>query len=458
MNTLDLSPPTPTPLTDGSFQVLALTRPEDCRKFDQLLEQEHFRGPRRPSGHALRQVVVQDGQWVGLLLWVSGFWHLQDRDQWIGWDPLTAAERIKLIVHGARFLVPQAARRPNLAGQVLTAAWHVLPEQWQQRFGYRPLLAETFSDPEAHAGTVYKATGWIPVGFSSGSPRQHRCDYLPGARGPKRLWLKALHPQAQARLCAPELALEHQAARNAQPIPRSPLKTQQTLSLYQAFRQVPDPRARSGRRYPLPAVLTIVALALLRGAVHLSTIHRTGQKLDQRQRAHLNLPFKKSTRFHKAPGYFVYRDVLAELDLERFAAVLTGWLQAHAGQLPRTLAIDGKIIREKLGLVVTLIDAEEGTPVAVRADVRGKGHELKTAQKLLAHPEINLHHATVTTDSLHCQDNSAHEIVLRKGGDYLFQIRDNQPTLHALAQKKLEHSTPLLPRPKATTAVTKSAG
>jgi hypothetical protein len=457
MKALDLSDLSSSTQASPSIQVLVLAQTEECERFDQLLGQEHFLGSRHPSGHTLRQVVVENGQWVALLLWVSGFWHLKDRDQWIGWDALTEAERIKLIVHNARFLVPEAARRPNLASQALAAAVRALPKQWHEQFAYEPLLAETFSDPEAHAGTVYKVTGWIPVGQSSGNPPGHRCDYFPGAKRPKRLWIKALHPQAKQRLCAAELAPEYQAALNQQPTVRCVLNSKQRASLSEVFRSVPDPRARSGRRYPLSAVLTIVALALLRGAIHLATIHRTGLKLDQRQRAQLNLPFKKGTRFRAAPGYFVYRDILAALDLERLAEVLTGWLQSQTGQLPRTLAIDGKIIRQNLGLIVTLVDAEEGTPVAVMADVRGEGHELKTAQKLLASPTVNLHHATVTTDSLHCQDETAHGIVLDKGGDFLLQIRDNQPTLHALAQTKLERATPLLPRPKAITGALRSA-
>jgi hypothetical protein len=439
--------------TNASLQILVLTGIDDCKKFDDLLGHEHFLGSRQPSGHTLRQVVVENDRWVGLLLWVSGFWHLKDRDQWIGWDAVTAAERIKLIVHNARFLVPEAARRPNLASQVLAAALRALPEQWEQQFGYPPLLAETFTDPEAHAGTVYKATGWIAVGQSSGPPARHRCDHFPGAKRPKRLWINPLHPQAKERLGARQMAAPYEPALNEQPAARSPLNFKQCLSLSEAFRQVPDPRARGGRRYPLPAILTIVALALLRGAVHLSTLHRTGQKLDQRQRGHLDLPFKKGTRFRMVPGYFVYREVLAQLDLERFAQVLTRWLQQHLGQLPRTLAIDGKIIRHNLGLIVSLVDAEEGVPVAVRADVRGEGHELKTAQQLLARPEVHLHNATVTADSLHCQDETSHGIALDKGGDFVLQIRDNQPTLHALAQQKLQGSSPLLPRAKAITDV-----
>jgi hypothetical protein len=106
-------------------------------------------------------------------------------------------------------------------------------------------------------------------------------------------------------------------------------------------------------------------------------------------------------------------------------------LQSHAGELQRTLAVDSKTIRDHLGLIVTLVDTEGGTPATVAADVRGKGHELKATQALLASPEVSLLQATVTADSLHyCQDQTAHIIAREKGGDFVLQVRDNQPTLH----------------------------
>ncbi len=137
--------------------------------------------------------------------------------------------------------------------------------------------------------------------------------------------------------------------------------------------------------------------------------------------------------------------------MDELARVLTVWMQAHAGELPRTLAIDGKTIRDHLGLIITLVDTEDGVPVAVMADVRGRGHELKGVQNLLASPEVNLINAVVTADSLHCQDQTAHIITREKGGDYVLQIRDNQPTLHAHAQKQLAEVTPLFLHPKPAT-------
>ena len=59
-----------------------------------------------------------------------------------------------------RFLVPEATRRPNLASQCLGIALRELSAQWLAEHDYHPLLAESFSDPESHHGTVYKATNW----------------------------------------------------------------------------------------------------------------------------------------------------------------------------------------------------------------------------------------------------------------------------------------------------------
>lgn len=411
-------------------------------RFKQLLEKEHKLGSRPGKGRTLYQVICRDEQWMGLILWTGAIWHLKARDQWVGWDALRRSERLQLVVHQARFLVLEQTRQPNLASQMLGAAVRDLPAQWEERYGYRPLLVETFTDPESHAGTCYKAAGWEAVGMS-GKDGRHYADKIPQELRPKKLWLKPLHPQSRALLCAPDLAEPYRAGLAGHAGERCALRNGQLYSLFEAFGRVPDPRRRCARRYLIGAVLSLIALGLLRGAVHVSTILRTAQKLSQSQRGQLRLPWKKGTRFRQVPGYDVFREVLSRVDLEALAQVLTQWLQSHAGELPRTLALDGKTIRDHLGLIVTLIDAEEGTPVAVAAHTAGKGHELKTTQALLASPQVNLFNATVTADSLHCQDQTAHIITRQKGGDFLLQIRDNQPTLHQHAQNQLAQAHPL---------------
>src|SRR5271165_6184638 len=153
--------------------VRASSSVEDRQLVAGWLEAEHFLGALRAVGHTLIQFVEQENQVVAVLVWAASAYHLKDRDQWIGWDAITCARRRNLITNNVRFLVREEHRRPNLASQSLAAALKVLPQQWQEHFGYRPLLAETFTDPELHAGTCYKASGWEALGYTKGHSR-HR--------------------------------------------------------------------------------------------------------------------------------------------------------------------------------------------------------------------------------------------------------------------------------------------
>ena len=54
---------------------------------------------------------------------------------------MTCAKRLKLVVQLRRFVVPEGARRPNLASQCLGLALRQLPDAWHDQHGYRPLLA-----------------------------------------------------------------------------------------------------------------------------------------------------------------------------------------------------------------------------------------------------------------------------------------------------------------------------
>jgi len=404
------------------------------------LEAKHYLGPTRSVGDFLRQVVERDGQWLALLAWGPAGLHLKDRDRWIGWNPLQRAERLKLVVQNRRYLLlTERGQEPNLASQVLALAVRELPRQWQQRFGYRPVVAESFTDLERFQGTCYRACGWEAVGQSAGFSR-HRADfYIPNDR-PKRLWLKTLCPEAKAVLCGATLGGEHRAAETPATAGVLPLNQVQLRSLLETFCHLPDPRA-GNTRFRLPAVLTIVAMALLCGKRDLSQFHRFGWRLRQDQRSLIRLPFKKgSRRIRKIPGYSVYYQVLSRLDLEAFAQVLNGWLQHRAGELPGALALDGKMIRDCIG-VVTLAEHATGVPraMAVMSQKEGDGEncEMRVAQKLVAQsPSLN--GQVLTGDALHAQRATARRVV-EKGGEYLLQIKGNQPRLlkTAAAQRQL---------------------
>ena len=421
--------------------------------FDQQLAAHHALGAGHPVGDYLRQVVERDGQTVALLVWGPACYALKDRDRWLSWSVNQRLERLKLLVQNRRFLLltPKGAA-PNLASQALAAALRALPDQWRQHFGYRPLLAESFTDPEAHAGTAYKASNWEPVGFSAGYAR-HRADfYVPNGR-PKKLWLYPLAPDAKARLRAPQLPEEFRPALLAPPAGTLPVKAEQMDSLLDVFRRAPDPRDKN-TRYRIGPVLTLIALALLAGRREIAEIARFATTLTQAQRRRLSLPRKRGTKcFYQVPGYDVFYQVLTRLDPEAFATRLTDWLQAHHGALPAALALDGKMIRDHIGLL-TLAQHEDGAPqaIAVYDQKENTPRCEQTAAAALLEKLPALDGKLITADPLHCQRGLARTLV-EKGGDYLFQLKGNQPKLLARAKRfDALQGTPFLPTARARTA------
>ena len=180
-------------LRDLEVRVL---REEEKEMAARLLEQEHYLGKGQAVGKTLSQVVHYHGQWVALLEWGPASLKLADRDEWVGWNDQQRAERINFVVQNRRFLVLAATRMPNLASRALALATTALPLQWEERHGYRPLLAETFTDIEQFEGTCYKAAGWMPCGLTKGFER-HRADFYQKHGRPKKLGSRRFPATAQ---------------------------------------------------------------------------------------------------------------------------------------------------------------------------------------------------------------------------------------------------------------------
>lgn len=444
--------------TARSLITVRLLQEREICWFDGLLNDHHYLGAGRSVGDYLRQVVEVDGKPVALLVWGPACYALKDRDLWISWSVTQRLERLKLIVQNRRFLLlSQKGESPNLASQVMGAALRVLPAQWQERFGYRPLLAESFTDPEAYAGTCYKASNWEPVGFSAGYSR-HRADFYIANERPKRLWLRPLVPEARQLLRSVQLPDYCLGGLTAAPSGSLPVNAGQMGSLLEVFRKAPDPRD-SNTRYRIGPVLTIIAMALLAGRREIAEIARFATTLTQTQRRRLGLRRKKGTRaFYEVPGYGVFYQVLTRMDPEAFATLLNSWLQSRSGTLPQALALDGKMIRDHIGLL-TLAQHEDGAPqsMAIYDQKEGTQRCEQTAASQLLEKAPALDGKIITADPLHCQRQLARTIV-EKGGDYLFQIKGNQPNLLKQAEglNALE-TTPFSLKPMPDTGASKSA-
>ena len=409
--------------------------------FEATLNERHYLKAPRPVGNCLRQIVrTSAGEALALLEWGPACYALKDRDRHIGWNANQRIEKLKLIVQNRRFLLnADKGIAPNLASKTLAAALRALPAQWQQTHGYTPLMAETFTDPERYEGTCYKAANWQPIGMSAGHTRQRADFYIPN-ESPKNLWLYPLRPDAKKLLCTGAPPETGAPARSAAPTGTLPLSQKHADSLYETLRQVPDPRARNSR-YKIGAVLAIVCMALMAGRREVAEIHRFGQSLNHKQRQCLGLPRRPGAkRFWEAPGYNVYHHLLRNIDHDALAARLNAWFAERAGELPGTLAMDGKMIREHIG-TLTLASHEDKAPRASAVYDQKEGTqrcELKAAQSLVK-TLGELEGKVITADALHCQKETA-ALIVEKGGDYLLQIKGNQPHLENLVRTRAEQT------------------
>jgi hypothetical protein len=207
------------------------------------------------------------------------------------------------------------------------------------------------------------------------------------------------------------------------------------LSLYDVFSEIPDPRHRRGRLYPLAAVLTMIATAMLCGARSLAAIADWGRNYNHLAPA-LGLARKTrdGTRY-RTPCISELHTVLAALPVAVFEAALTRWILAQgvADLDRRVVAIDGKTLRGSQGhqlpgvhlLAAYCRDVEA---VIAQLAVPGKTNEHKTALQLLK--LIPLEGAPITGDAAFAQRDLC-EAVVRGGGDYFLTVKDNQPTLEA---------------------------
>ena len=75
-----------------------------------------------------------------------------------------------------------------------------LPEDWLARYGFRPVLLETFVESERHRGTCYKAANWINVGRTTGRGKKSTSheQLIPV----KDIWLYPLRKNFANVLCA----------------------------------------------------------------------------------------------------------------------------------------------------------------------------------------------------------------------------------------------------------------
>jgi len=160
-----------------SIQELSLI-PVDSRNkelsklWNNLIETYHYLRSSKLCGSQQRYLIGSEHGWLGALSFSASAWSLKARDSYIGWNKVARCANLPLVVNNSRLLILPSVRVKNLASKVLSICADRLPDDWHERYGYRPVLLETFVERRRFTGTCYRAANWVLVGSTKGRGRQ----------------------------------------------------------------------------------------------------------------------------------------------------------------------------------------------------------------------------------------------------------------------------------------------
>jgi hypothetical protein len=417
----------------AEVQILLLTTAKTKDRARRLLAKHHYLGDVRAVGEQLfYAITAPDGDWLGVLVFCAASRRLRARDQWIGWTEEQRRRRLALVVNNCRFLLLPHKTFPNLGSRSLRLTLDRLSADWQARYGHPIVLVETFVDPEQFCGTVYSANGWQELGLTDGFGRVRR-DFYTQHHKPKRLFARELGRNARRSLAADKLK-PSLAPVEAKTGPRSTQSPAQILSLVQYLKSLPDYRKRIGF-YPLWSLVAIGVLAHWCGAPRgQKDLAKFAKGLSQAQRRALGIR-QQDDRRYPAPSQPTFCRLMEHIDDEALEKIFLQVQEQIRGPAPpdELIVLDGKEPRQGGGHSVLTAVTVPGQHYLGSAIVDTKTNEIPVARQLFN--KLDLDGRKVSLDALHTQAQTARELVLKHGADFLLTVKDNQPTLRANIEK-----------------------
>ncbi len=148
---------------------------EDIGLWNEYVYRYHYLGYKSCFGlHQKYFIELGTHEAVGCLLYTVAAWALGCRDKWIGWTSQERYRNLNKIINNSRFLIFPWVKIKNLASKALSLGSKRIVLDWQERFGYKPVLIETFVDITKYSGTSYRAAGWKCLGITKGRGRPDR--------------------------------------------------------------------------------------------------------------------------------------------------------------------------------------------------------------------------------------------------------------------------------------------
>jgi len=169
--------------------------------WNELIQRYHYLGYRPLSGAQMRYLVWSaDRRLLAALGFGASAWQVQARDQHIGWNHPQRVRGLHRIVNNARFLILPWVRCSGLASRILCSIPTPLRADWILRYGYEPVLLESFVEVPHFSGISYQAANWIRLGETRGRGKLEKNNQQVAPL--KEIWIYPLHPHFRQVLCA----------------------------------------------------------------------------------------------------------------------------------------------------------------------------------------------------------------------------------------------------------------
>ena len=180
------------------LELVKVEETEQMRIWNELMLTEHYLAAVTLVGRQMRYLIRSEHGWLGGIGFAAPALQLSARDQWIGWHKEERQSKLHTIVGMSRFLIRPNVNCKNLASKVLGMSMATIADDFDQHYGYRPLLVESFVDTERYSGTCYQAANWLAIGQTKGRGRQDRHGDATLSR--KTIYLYVLETQFRKQL------------------------------------------------------------------------------------------------------------------------------------------------------------------------------------------------------------------------------------------------------------------
>lgn len=145
----------------------------DSALYNTLMQEYHYMGYSPMAGAQIRYLITWESGLLGAIGFGASAWKIAPRDRHIGWQRDVRHSNLHLIVNNSRFLILPWIRSANLATKVLSLCARRIPHDFLERYGYAPVLLETFVERDRFTGHCYRCANWIHVGHTQGRGKKH---------------------------------------------------------------------------------------------------------------------------------------------------------------------------------------------------------------------------------------------------------------------------------------------